>query len=178
MNTNPRIPVQISYKLANRFYGPIVLLSALNAACIHNRLAKFLDLSSEAAQSPERAFHDFVNKLAQLCDTERGGKTVTALTVLQYPDHIQYRFTVNNREVVELDRTQKFITSTLSSLAKAERHDVHSITSNILRASLSFARSRVEAYVNALKKEIVSCISASRREDTDECKYSELKVIS
>jgi hypothetical protein len=53
MNINHGVPVQISYRLANRFYGPIILLSALDAACIHNHLARFLDLSLDAGRSPE-----------------------------------------------------------------------------------------------------------------------------
>ncbi|KAE9363186.1 hypothetical protein N431DRAFT_357094 [Stipitochalara longipes BDJ] len=168
MNTNPRIPIQLSNKLANRFYGPIILLSALNDACVDSRPVKFPDLSFHAEQSPERAFHDFVNKLAQLCDIERGGKTVTALAVLKYPDHIQYRFTSNQRKSVELDRTQEFITSILFALGKAEEPDFQHLTSNILRKSLSFTRPRVEPYVKALKKEVISCIGVCGAENTDE----------
>lgn len=74
MNISPHVPIQLSYALANRFYGPIILLSALNDACIDSRPVKFPDLSLDTEKSPEHGFHDFVNKLAQLCDIKRGGK--------------------------------------------------------------------------------------------------------
>jgi hypothetical protein len=132
----------------------------------------------DAEQSPERAFHDFVNKFAQLCDTERGGNTITALTVIQYPDHIQYRFTSNQRHREELDRTQIFIASILNALGKAERGDLLSITSNILRKSVSFTRPRVQYYVNALKRQVTSCISGCQTENADECKCNDINLIS
>lgn len=169
MNINPRAPIQLSYAFANKFYGPIVLLSGLNAACIRNRPVYFLDISTNAAQSPEQAFHDFVNKLAQLCDIERGGKTVTAFTVLQFPDHIQYLFTSNDRETEGFIRAQRFIISILNALGTAERHELQEKISNILRTSLSFTRPRVEAYVNVLKEQASVCISAGERENSDEC---------
>jgi hypothetical protein len=178
MNINSRDPIELNYAFANKFYGPIILLSALNDACMDNRLVKFPDLSLDAEKSPEHGFHDFVNKLAQLCDIERGGKTVTALAVLQYPDHIQYRFTSNNREPGELNRTQKFITTILNALDRAEKRNAQGITSNILRTSLCFTRPRVEGYVKALKDEVARCISAIQRENTDECKCHNLELIS
>jgi hypothetical protein len=177
MNINLHDPIQLSYAFANKFYGPIILLSALNDACIDSRPVNFPDLSSDAEKSPEHGFHDFVNKLAQLCDIERGGKTVTALAVLQYPDHIQYRFTSNNRETRELDDTQKFITTILNALGKAEKRNVQGIASNILRTSLCFTRPRVEAYVKTMKNEVTRCISATQKENTGECKYNDLDLI-
>jgi hypothetical protein len=178
MNANPRVSVQLPYSLANKFYGPIILLSALNGACIDSRPVKFPDLSFQTEQSPEHAFHNFVNKLAQLCDIERGGKTITALGVLQYPDHIQYRFTSNQRESEELDCTKEFITSLLLALGKAEGSDFQALASSILRKSLSFTRPRVEPYVKALKKEVTSCIGACGTENTHEGTYKDLGVIS
>jgi hypothetical protein len=178
MNINSRVPIQLNYAFANKFYGPIILLSALNDACINSRPVNFPDLSLDAEKSPEHGFHDFVNKLAQLCDIERGGKTVTALAVLQYPDHIQYRFTSNNRETGELDHTQNFITTILNALGRAEKHNVQGITSNILRTSLCFTRPRVEAYVKTLKNEVTRCISAIQKENTEECKCNDLGLIS
>jgi len=178
MDSNLRVPIHLPYSLANKFYGPIILLSALNKACIDSRPVKFPDLSFEAEQSPEKAFHNFTNKFAQLCDIERGGKTVTALAVLQYPDHIQYRFTSNQREQEELDYTQAFITSVLFALGRAEGCDVQDLTSSILRKSLSFTRPRVQIYMNSLKREVTSCISECGVEKTQEGTCKDLGVIS
>lgn len=178
MNIKPRVLVQLNYKFSNKFYGPIILLSALNDACIHSRPVKSSDLSLEGEQSPERTFHDFVNKLAQLCDIRRGGDTVTALTILQYPDRIEYRFASNDRDTGELDDAKKFVTSLLNALGRPEQHDIQGFTSNILRTSLCFTRPRVEVYVKALKKEVACCIDTSRGDNTDECKYTGLYLLS
>jgi hypothetical protein len=122
-----------------------------------------------AVQSPERAFHCFVNKLGQLCDSERGGNTVTAFVVLQFPDRIQYRFASNQQESEDLIRAQTFTTYVLQTLGRADGDELQGMTSHILRKSLSFTKPRVEVYVKALKKQAASCISACAREDTDEC---------
>jgi hypothetical protein len=178
MNNAPRVLVELNYAFSNKFYGPIILLCALNDACIHSRPAKSPDLPSDGEQSPERAFHDFVNKLAQLCDIERGGKTVTSLVVLDELDHIEYRFTSNDRTTEELSHAQKFLTSILKALSRGANHDVQAFISHILRKSLCFARPRVEPYVKELKKEVTSCINVIRSENTDECEYHNFDVVS
>ena len=178
MKENLRVVVHLPYSLANRFYGPIILLSALNSACIDSRPIKFPDLSSQAEQSPENAFHDFVNKLCQLCDIERGGKTVTALAVLEYPDRIQYRFTSNQRDRDELDCTQAFIETILSTLGNAEAENFQALTSSILRVSFSFTRPRVKVYMNALKKEVASCMRKCEAENTHEGTHKDHGIIS
>ncbi len=178
MNKNSRVLVELTYKFSNKFYGPIILLSALNDACIHSRPGKSPDLSLDGEQSPERAFHDFVNKLSQLCDIERGGKTVTSLVVLQGFDHVEYRFTSNDRTAEELNHAQKFITSILNALSKGTKDNAQAFISHILQKSLCFARPRVEIYVKALKKEVPSCINTIRGENTDECEYHNFDVVS
>jgi hypothetical protein len=178
MDINTRVPIQLSYKFANRFYGPILLLHGLNVACIHNQPVHFPDVLLDAEQSPKQAFHDFVNKLAQLCDIKRGGETVTAFTVLEFPDHIQYRFTSNHRESEDFSLTQRFVTSILNALGRAERHELQDMTSTILRTFLPFTRPRVEAYVNLLKKQTIICISSTEGENTHECEFNDLGVIS
>jgi hypothetical protein len=178
MNNNPRVLIELDYTFSNKFYGPIILLAALNDACKHSRPARSPDLPSDGEQSPERGFHDFVNKLARLCDIERGGRTVTSLAVLQEPDHIEYRFTSNERTSEELDHAQNFIISILNALRRAGNHDVQTFISYILRKSVCFARPRVEAYLKALEKEITSCIDAIGSENTNECEYHDLNVIS
>lgn len=51
-----------------------------------------LDLVNEVpSHSSDELFKDYVNKLCQVCDNKSrdGGDTVTAISVLQYPDRIQ-----------------------------------------------------------------------------------------
>lgn len=166
--TSPRGNAEVRSKLINRFYEPIVLLWSLNDACIHNRPSKNPELTSEISRSNKHDFHHFVNKLAQLCDSERGGDTVTAFVVLEYPDHIEYRFTSNQRRIEEFDRTKHYTASLLQLLGNAEKQELPSVSLSVLRVSLSFNRSRVSYYVNTLKKEASFCISACEKESTNE----------
>jgi hypothetical protein len=156
-------------KLTNRFYEPIVLLDGLNDALIHNQFSKAPDLSLDAEQSPEHSFHCFVNKLGQLCDSKRGGDTVTAFVVLKYPDRIQYLFASNQREIEDLIRAQTFITYVLQTLGKTDKDKLQGMTSHILRESLSFTRPRVEYSVKVLKIQAAACISTCEKEETGEC---------
>lgn len=77
-------------KLQRRFYEPLVLLFAVTEACKHNHAPKIPDSLTEVlSHSPEELFKDFINKLCQVCDNKHGGSTVTAISVLQYPDRVQ-----------------------------------------------------------------------------------------
>jgi len=174
--SDPRVRVPVKVGFANRFYEPIVLLDTLNAAC-KRKPYNDSDPSSDMTQSPERTFQCFVNKLAQLCDSDKGGKTVTAFTVLQHPDHIEYRFTSNQRDNEDFIRAQNFTTSILHILGSMEGREKQSVISNILQTSMSFSRSRVTVYMRILKNQAVTCISACKVENTIECEYKDLGVV-
>lgn len=77
-------------KLQRRFYEPLVLLLALTQACKYNNAPRPPDSLAEVlSHSPDELFKDFVNKLCQICDNKPHGSTVTAISVLQYPDRMQ-----------------------------------------------------------------------------------------
>ncbi len=137
----------------------------------HNQASKAPDLSLNVAESPELAFHNFVNKLGQLCDSERDGNTVTAFVVLHFPDRIQYRFASNNQEEDGLARAKAFITYVLQTLGGADGDELRDMTSHLLRKSLSFIRPRAGAYVKLLKKQAALCIEACTREGTEDCEF-------
>lgn len=46
-------------------------------------------LTEVPPHSLDELFKDFVNKLCQICDNKPRGSTVTAISVLQYPDRVQ-----------------------------------------------------------------------------------------
>lgn len=175
--TDPRVRVPVTVGFANRFYEPIVLLDALNAT-YKRKPYNDPDPSSDTTQSPERTFQCFVNKLAQLCDSDKGGETVTAFTVLQHPDHIEYRFASNQRDTEDFIRAQNFTTSILHILGSMEGREKQSVISNILQTSLSFSRPRVTVYVRLLRVQAEICISACKVENTTECEYKDLGVVS
>lgn len=129
------------------------------------------DLSLDPIQSPENEFQDFVNKLSQFCDSERRGKTVTAFVVLQFPDHIEYRFASNSRNGNDLIRTQSFVKRMLDTLHKADEFKSSELNSKILQQALIFTRPRIEADVKLLNINTALCIKSCERDRTDECKF-------
>jgi hypothetical protein len=169
--------VRITSGFTNRFYEPIVLLDVLNATC-EKKPYNEPDASSDTTQSPEHTFQCFVNKIAQLCDSEKGGETVTSFVVLQHPDHIEYRFTSNQRATADFNRAKNFTTSILRILGSMKRHEKQSVISDILRKSLSFSRSRVTVYMRLLKDQAGLCISACELEDSNECEYINVDLVS
>lgn len=167
----------VNNKLAARFYEPIILLKVLNATC-DRKLSDAPDPSSDMTQSSRDTFQWFVNALAQLCDSVKGGKSVTAFVVLQHPDHIEYRFTSNQRNTQEFLRAQTFISSILRILGSMQKNEKQSAISDILRASLSFSRSRVTEEIKKLKARAKECLSECELEDTDECEYEDITLTS
>jgi hypothetical protein len=165
------MPVPLRSKFANRFYEPIVLLDSLSTAWRGNQTLRVADIAYDVTQSCERAFHSFVNKLGQICDRECGGKTVTAFVVLEYPDHIQYRFASNQQETNDLVGAGMFVTWILRTLGEATDDQLREKTSPILRAVLSFTRPRVGAYIKSLKDNVAACIKTCTIEDTEEGEF-------
>lgn len=122
-------------------------------------------------QSLENEFQDFVNKLSQICDSRSRGKTVTAFVVLQFPDHIEYRFASNSRDRNDLIRTQSFVKRMLETLHKASDLKSSELHSEILQQALIFTRPRIEGYVKSLNINTVLCIESCERNRMDECKF-------
>lgn len=172
-----REQIHLRSKVAIRFYEPIILLLGLNVAYIHNQPSKAPDLSLDTAQSPELEFHCFVNKLGQLCDSERGGNTVTAFVVLKCPDRIQYRFASNQRSIEDLDRARTFIINVLRALGDADKDELRDVSPHILRKVLAFNKLRVVLYLKNLEKQVAPCISACKKDDTDECELEKLITV-
>jgi len=167
-DTDVRVLVPVKNCLTKRFYEATILLHVLNTACT-NKPARALDSPLDTTQSAEHMFQCFVNKLAQLCDNEKGGNTVTSFTVLQYPDHIEYRFTSNQRTTEALNDTKHFSISILHILRNTQGYKKSRVISDILLTSLSFGRSRVTTYLRGFRDQAALCISACEMENTVEC---------
>ncbi|KAH7407649.1 hypothetical protein BKA64DRAFT_706060 [Cadophora sp. MPI-SDFR-AT-0126] len=175
-NSGPRALGTQKPKFTNRFYEPILLLAALNLTSPDHQTPKAPDLSQGVAQSPELDFHCFVNKLALLCDSDRNGNTVTAVVVLQYPDHIQYRFASNQRKDADLSQTQSFLENILETLGATDVSDLPMLSSHILRKVISFTRPRIGSYVKSLKEQTALCINDCQRDDSQESKSILTKI--
>lgn len=174
--------VEIKGKLRNRFYEPIVLLLALTQACMHNYTHKILDQISDAVpQTSEQLFHDFVNKLAQICDNKRGGNTVSALAVLQFPDRVQYRFASNQRTKDELRLVKSFMTDILTTLKMSDpgsARTAQAANTAILKKIVAFNRPRLQMYVRALHTHSETCLGSLKPTDTVGDGLRDLKDLS
>ena len=103
-----------------------------------------------------------MNKVAQICDYEPKGKTVTACVVLQQSDGVLYILGSNDRNTraLELMRTNLLSvleilkTNILSGHAEAEPD----LNGRLLRLVLSLNRIRVKSYLELLGKDRKSVV--------------------
>lgn len=113
--------------------------------------------------SDDLLFQNFVSRLGQICDSRRGGYTVTAFVVLQHPDKVEYVFGSNRRNRVELETTRAYIRAILISLRESsdcEDDDKREeYLSSLLRDVLMFNCQRIRWYLNGLTDALEACIS-------------------
>lgn len=167
------VPVEVRGKLRNRFYEPIILLLALTQAWKHNHAPKVLDHASDVTvQSSEQLFRDFMNKLAQICDSKPKGSTVTAAVALRYNDHVQYRFASNDRNERELEKLKSFIEDILNSLSTWTVATNEKVRAIILRKIVAFNRLRLQAYVRAICTQSQECLKSPENSVTNQTRQT------
>lgn len=140
-----------------------MLLVALNKALPSQRLSQPPGPLPGTSQSLESLFHDFVNKISQICDSERySGNTVTSFVVLEHAGDktVEYRFASNRRDDDQLEKTRTFVTQVLNTVRQSKKDaSGKKPCSGVLRQILLHARQRVTAYLASLKNECEPCLS-------------------
>ncbi|KAK3317477.1 hypothetical protein B0T19DRAFT_292904 [Cercophora scortea] len=168
--------VPLTPSIRHRFYEPVVFLYCIIAANFKNNNTKTPDLETDyESKSPRDSFRCFVNKLGQICDSERGGDTITAFAVLQ-PGSIEYRFASNNRDRRALIQVKKYVTMILRILGEASDDELKkedlsqrdSVFSVVLRTVLAFNWPRISLYVTALRQHLVFCMDACQNDASEE----------
>ncbi|KAK5661878.1 hypothetical protein OQA88_9986 [Cercophora sp. LCS_1] len=162
MALSPLGTVELTASLRKRLYEPVVLLSCLTTAYIE---AGRTEIAEPESTSRQESYFVFVNKLAQICDSKRGGDTVTAFAVLQ-PNSVEYRFASNGRKASELKKVKAYITDILTVLDRAPQRDIAlaatkhkgSLFSDVLVKIIVFNRRRLECYIRALQADVSKCI--------------------
>ncbi|KAM7217515.1 hypothetical protein V8F06_007146 [Rhypophila decipiens] len=157
--------VPVSRSASVRFYEAVIFLYCLIQVNYNNGTTTEPDLETATGKTPKDEFFCFVNKLAQICDSERGGDTITAFSVLQ-PGSIQYRFASNNRSHSDLEKVREYITNILTTLGQTPDEPLETIREDILGKVMMFNRARVENYVGGVLKELDFCIHACESVDT------------
>lgn len=158
---NPQQPATIKTGLRHRFYFAVVFLYAVTKVCANNRQPAPSDLSWHRDASFDQTYRDFVNRLCQFCDVKLGGDSVTACTVLDLQDRVQYRFACNKRNKNQLTRARDFIHDLLVVLQGVVDAAEADLRSRLLTMVLGLCSVRVHSYLRALKKASIACMETT-----------------
>lgn len=160
-------------KHLRRFYEPVVLFKALNDISRTWGRIRLPD-RSPTPETDEEKFQLFLDKLALVCDREKSGPTVTAVTVLdQEEDVLTYVFACNQISTPGLEKTKNFVLELLkkvegfSNLEPTEKIGVREDIRNLI---LAFNRPRVECYIRSLLQELENCIESCNHIEYDDSK--------
>ncbi|KAG6360148.1 hypothetical protein INS49_011204 [Diaporthe citri] len=166
-------------KLQRRFYEPLVLLLALTQACMYNRAPRAPDSLTEVPpHSLDELFKDFVNKLCQICDNKPRGSTVTAISVLQYPDRVQYRFASNQRSESDLLEVKTYLQDILETLRGYTASSSTPLVESVLSKIVAFNGQRLQIYVKHISAQTQSCLKTPTISTELSDKLSELQDLA
>lgn len=156
---NSQTPTVMKKDLRHRFYASVVFLSAVTGAYAKNRRRVPQDLTTRHDHgSSEATFMDFVNTLSQFCDVKLGGDSVTAFTVLDFQDRVQYRFACNRLNKSRLTRIATFVTDLLATLRGSSTAGGDAPDLVLLEKALGHCRTRVHSYLGYFKDSCRACI--------------------
>ncbi|KAF4995884.1 hypothetical protein FGRMN_4841 [Fusarium graminum] len=147
-------------KQKRRLYESIVMYKALTDFT-HEKGALRSAEATPRALNDQQMYHLYVNKLASICDSERGGRTVTSITILEEEDNFVYVFGCNQVSSRDLDGTKEFITTILKKLSGAHNlgpEEKRGVEKDVLKIILAFNSPRISCYLNALKKNVAECL--------------------
>lgn len=144
-----------------KFYEPLILLRALNDEM--RETSKYISPDETCdVKDPKQLLKGFANKLALVCDSQKGDYGATATAVWISDDgagHIQYHFTSNQRSEVELQQMVTFVDTLLKRVcAIASPKQNRPTTKSLLFPILQFNRKRIDVYLDCLRSEAQRCL--------------------
>ncbi|EXL63477.1 hypothetical protein FOCG_01809 [Fusarium oxysporum f. sp. radicis-lycopersici 26381] len=147
-------------------YEPIVLEYAMIQSCnlAREEPESHAMFDFDNLQSDFEAFRVLVNKLAQVCDNERGGNSVTAMTILEGTNWPEFVFAANRKDEEETRATARFVTNLLQ-LAGQNPQNLSSdaLEKRVLRMILAFNMPRITEYKDKLDKALGLCLEDHER---------------
>ncbi|RSL45002.1 hypothetical protein CEP51_016152 [Fusarium floridanum] len=153
--------IPVSPARNREFYLPIILENALIEACRKSQAGFEREANNEndSLLTQEQAFHSFVYKLAQVCDNERGGSTITAFSVVKGDCGPAYIFASNLRTDKQLEETKEFVQSLLEYVRfNPENLNRKPFLKMVLWRILHWNLPRVDAYLGNLVRALSGCI--------------------
>ncbi|KAK8029216.1 hypothetical protein PG991_006272 [Apiospora marii] len=155
-------PLRDDPAILELLYQPLVLEDAMNRVLRGHRdgAGEPLGIPTDSMLPSFEAHKCFANKLAQVLDCERGGRTVTALTILQ-GDNSQpvYIIASNQRSHEQLQDAQKFLTELLGFVhTNPSRLNSKPLLKKVVGIIIMFNFPRFQAYLINLRKCLEACI--------------------
>ncbi|KAM0441064.1 hypothetical protein ACHAPT_000369 [Fusarium lateritium] len=147
-------------KQKRRFYEPIVLFKALTDIN-HEEGSLGLPETPTRPRTEEQRFHQFIHRLASVCDNTKGGKTVTSFAVLEHEDRFVYVFGCNQVCDTVLLATQRFVAQLVRNLSGFDQlgEDARApVRSALLEMILVFNMPRLDYYLKSFKRQLKACL--------------------
>ncbi|KAF5680843.1 hypothetical protein FHETE_231 [Fusarium heterosporum] len=159
--------VHLKPKQKRRLYESVVMYKALTDFTREKGALRSAEATPRPLNEQER-YHLFLHKLASVCDSIKGGRTVTSVTILDEEDKFVYVFGCNQVFGRDLDGTQDFMATLLKKLSGAHKlgqEEKCAVEKDVLKMILSFNSPRISCYLNELKKKnIAPCLAYCGRQ--------------
>ena len=144
-------PLDANGRLLRRFYEPLVLLGALDPT----RGAERPDLVADRGiDGQQKLWRNFLDQLAWLCDSEKGGDTVTAVACQKIEEHSVFWVAANSKFKQKSRDHLNWVLSSLNSLYAAEPESTSALKNKIWTRCITFSCSRIETYTAWLLHDI------------------------
>ena len=147
----PRRRLNVNEKLLRRFYEPLILLSVFDPT----RGARDGDPPTEPDLRDERKlWRDFLDSLALVCDSEKGGDTVTAVAAEQVVGDPLFWLASNSNARLKARDHLLWIFGRLNKLCGARADIQDDVRAEITTRCIQFSAKRVKAYASWLVKSV------------------------
>ena len=154
------MPLPLAPKLRNRLYMQIVFLFCLSHIPLDNKSSQTdsdVQAVDTSSASEGKVFQRFVNSLATVCDTHHGGKTVTAVTILDNP--LTYVIASNDRKDEEMESLCSFVSCVLKSVPH-KSIGMDKTVSSILDRVARMCKPRLRFYLRRLLENAMQAIES------------------
>lgn len=132
-------------RLLRRFYAPLILLSVMDPT----RGAQHPDLASDSGSNHEATlWRNFLDQLAFLCDSEKGGDTVTAIAVQKNAEHPIFWLATNSSKSNKRIKAQDHLILVLGLLEQIHtiNRPASDVEDDITSQCIDFSHRRIKTY--------------------------------
>lgn len=156
-------------KILHRFYEPLVLLYVLDQVQ-GDHLYPDTDRLPVNDLNRKELRRRFLNSLSYICDHEKGGDTMTAISVADGP--LTYYIACNKTPKLRVKQFLKSILSQLSFMYDQQPGIQNEVETSILTACVAFSEKRIKTYWKFLQGGLEKSIASCQDEAVAESKFS------